>query len=909
MTEHETRQHRSSIKSDWLLHLVSDCLKTPANQIDDRVPLTRYGLDSLNAVRLSAAIATELQCDVPETLLLDYPDFHSLHEFVYKLSFPDQVPASVINRSAEISFLDRLLADSVLPLDVHPAHTPDNGCHAKTVLLTGATGFLGTYILRSLLRNTKARIVCLVRAADDESLDRVRSAMSRYAIWDRSYESRISVIAGDLQQPGLALSAANLASIIRDVGEVYHCGAAVNWVLPYDALRDVNVRGTLELLRVACLGNPKSFHFVSSMAACYSTSGPPRVTELDDMLPYLNGIHLGYAQTKCVAESLVRQAGERGLSTTIHRPTLIAGDSFTGISNPDDLLWSMIRGCIQMGSAPDLDWALDCCPVDYVAESIVGLSRHATDRYSENSPATTVFHLSNSVTRHWRELVLWMNLFGYGIRLIPYREWLAQMRTSAIAPDHPLYRLRSFFLTRPPAANGLTLPQLYEDQHRSHVSQTRTENALHSLSLKCPMLNASLLDRYFTSSIAQQIIADVDRKPHVRSVTQLNADFFQGILREHYEDPAMIVRDVVNLRDSWQDSITTELTSWRYGTTAGLSQHRVTLDSRKRNVPPSLDLFVKVKPRDEDAIAVAESVASMCGSEIGRAFTRHRQQVGIAGCDTREVNLYRQQDSRFRRYVPKVYGTIDNRSQRISILVVESLTEMALMDTAADPSGWTPCHIEAAIQGIADIHSIWFGREQELTSTDWLGATMSSAKMAQMTDLWTALSDYASPIFSNWISTDIRPLMQGLISDVGTWWQSLEQMPRTLIHNDFNPRNIAFRDDSGNPRLCVYDWELATLGVPQHDLAELLCFVLRDDCAYKEVSYYVDAHREALQKASGQSLDPIRWRHGFQLSLADLILNRFPMYCLVNTFRRQSFLPRIGKTWRRLYELFRTDGL
>ena len=58
--------------------------------------------------------------------------------------------------------------------------------------------------------------------------------------------------------------------------------------------------------------------------------------------------------------------------------------------------------------------------------------------------------------------------------------------------------------------------------------------------------------------------------------------------------------------------------------------------------------------------------------------------------------------------------------------MLENLTEMSLMDSADDPSGWTPCHIEAAIQGIADIHSIWFGREQELTGTDWLGPTMSS---------------------------------------------------------------------------------------------------------------------------------------------------------------------------------------
>ena len=179
--------------------------------------------------------------------------------------------------------------------------------------------------------------------------------------------------------------------------------------------------------------------------------------------------------------------------------------------------------------------------------------------------------------------------------------------------------------------------------------------------------------------------------------------------------------------------------------------------------------------------------------------------------------------------------------------------------------------------------------------------------MSEMTDLWESLADYAWKYFSNWVDPDTRPLVAELIADVGQWWQTLEQMPHTLIHNDFNPRNIAFRNQRGELRLCAYDWELATPGIPQHDLAELLCFVLPADCSRDSVFSYVELHREALSLATGRSIDADSWRVGFQLALRDLILNRLPMYCLMHTFRPQPFLSRIVRTWRRLHDWFSVD--
>ncbi len=885
----------AELDADWLMNVVSECLQLPAEAIDHNVPLVRYGLDSLGAVQLTTAIAAELQLDVPDSLLLYHPDLKSLESFMRATRRDD--PAAVLKGTLAPSHLDQMLADSILPADIQPNPVSGTTSPAASILLTGATGFLGAYLLRALLRETSADIYCLVRPSETGLRQRVRRNLEHYGIWKSEFESRVHVIEGDLRIPVLGIPVRELEKLADEVDEIYHCGADVNWVVPYAGLRDINVLGTRELLRLACSGKPKPFHFVSTMAACYSTSRLGEVTEQDDMFPYLDSIHLGYAQSKCVAESLVRHAGERGLPVTIHRPSLICGDGTTGFSNENDLLSNMIRGCIQMGSTPDLDWILDCCPVDYVADAIVGLSHRPDD-------SLRVFHLANPTSRHWREVVLWINLFGFPIKRVSYRDWLSEMRTAAATPDHPLYRLRSFFLARPLADSDLTLPELYEEHRRNRVSQIRTQRKLSESTVACPPLNARLLDRYFTSFIERQILPNVGAQARDRGTvpSDWNAEFFQTVLRSHYDDDSIRVQELILLEEASQESITTELTSWQNGTEAGLWKYRVGLGDNRNRMPKSTELFLKVKPHDQDLLVVSEKVAAMCDDNLGQAFARHKRRLGILGSHVREINVYRQEDHRFRIHVPEVFAAIENEPERQWALVLESLSELELMDSASDVSGWRPTHVKAAIEGIAQVHSIWYEREQELSEKRWLGPNLSASSMSEMTDLWEALADHAWKYFSLWIGADTRGLVAELIAGVGQWWQSLEQMPRTMIHNDFNPRNIAFRNQCGEIRLCAYDWELASPGIPQHDLAELLCFVLPPDCSRETVLHYVELHRESLSLATGRSIDPDTWQVGFQLALRGLILNRLPMYCLMHTFRHQPFLPRVIQTWRRLHD-------
>ena len=183
----------------------------------------------------------------------------------------------------------------------------------------------------------------------------------------------------------------------------------------------------------------------------------------------------------------------------------------------------------------------------------------------------------------------------------------------------------------------------------------------------------------------------------------------------------------------------------------------------------------------------------------------------------------------------------------------------------------------------------------------------STLGMEKKTQLWELLGAHTREEFPEWFSEQDLGGFRNLVRDIPRWWSEIEQMPRTLVHNDFNPRNIAFRRVSaGNRdelRLCAWDWELATLHLPQHDLAELLCFTLFDPVDPRDVDYYVELHRLALARHTGRAIDAAQWRRGYQLALMDLLVNRLPMYMMAHTFRHYEFMERVYRTFRAMLDI------
>src|SRR5690606_11499206 len=124
---------------------------------------------------------------------------------------------------------------------------------------------------------------------------------------------------------------------------------------------------------------------------------------------------------------------------------------------------------------------------------------------------------------------------------------------------------------------------------------------------------------------------------------------------------------------------------------------------------------------------------------------------------------------------------------------------------------WPRARLEAVIGGAAGIHSAWYGREAPAGCS--FAPEIPWDEANRMSPVWGALARFAAPRFAEWGDGSRPALHRRLIETLPDWWRELDAQPRTLIHNDCNPRNLAFRRVAGaDPVVCAFDWELARFG-------------------------------------------------------------------------------------------------
>jgi len=381
---------------------------------------------------------------------------------------------------------------------------------------------------------------------------------------------------------------------------------------------------------------------------------------------------------------------------------------------------------------------------------------------------------------------------------------------------------------------------------------------------------------------------------------ELNEAFFQKHFRSSMHDETLNVKEIVSLKNNEScSSLITEMTSRKLKKTVGLFPFHVFYESEKGN--QSQFIMTKVKPTSDEVVGALNQLASMCGEELATEFDKHKYQAGLAGTDRRELAVFRQTDERFTRHTPELFGIYEDASRESYVIVQELLTDMELMDSANDVTHWTDEHIQAALKGIAECHAIWFDKDDELKSTDWLGHYPTAEGRTRLMRLYALLNTHAVNEYPYWIGEKESRRFLSILEDMTRWWPKIEAMPKTLIHNDFNPRNMAFRKTAEGPRLCVYDWELATLHLPQVDVVELLAYTLVDDITKERVTAFVDFHRQRLELQIGKKLDAALWWEGFRYASWEFFITRMSLYLMTHSFRNYEFIERVySSLWKLL---------
>lgn len=473
---------RYALLMAYLQNEVAKVLKLPQLPDPER-GLFDIGMDSLMAVELVGLLRAQLQVELPIAEFMQASNLTMLTALLLKQLSPDvamvEVAANVLS----------LHDEAVLDEAIRPETAIAVSTKVASIFLTGATGFLGAFLLHDLLEQTEAKLYCLVRAADAKSgLKKIQNNLKSYSLWKEPYLPRIIPIVGDLSQPRLGISVEQFEALSHKIDVIYHNGAVLNFVYPYSALKPANVLGTQEILRLACKTKPKPLHYVSTDAVFDSAAYYGTEVLESEPIVHTEGIDLGYTQTKWVSEKLVTIARDRGLPVSIYRPPLIAGDSQTGIWNTDDFTCRFLKGCIQMGSMPNMNCGITIVPVDYVSRAVVYLSQ-------QKELVGQSFHLNNPNYSSWNEVADWIDQFGYPVRQISYEEWEAELIKIAGVGENALSGLVPFFLRRW-SEEQLTFAGL--GQRRVKLNCQKTVFHLEEASVSCPRVDSKLLTTYFS---------------------------------------------------------------------------------------------------------------------------------------------------------------------------------------------------------------------------------------------------------------------------------------------------------------------------------------------------------------------------------------------------------------------------
>jgi len=454
----------------------------------------------------NSLLATQLVLRLEEVFLLDFP----MRLFFASPKIRDmaaQIDALLAGKMLESAPEVDLRADCVLDESIRPASAyVDTGIAPRNIFLTGATGFLGAFLVDGLLKETNARIYCLVRARDEQQgRARICGNSKKYGLAEPDAKRMVPVL-GDLTQTNLGLDDEQFAFLAANMDAVYHCAAHVSYIEPYALHRPVNVVGTQEVLRFACQAKVKPVHYISTIGLFGPVGYFAGVTDLyedtdlDRSEPYLQK-DMGYSMSKWVAEKLVFAARDRGLPVSIYRPGFIMGHSQTGVSNVDDFMMRLIVGCVEMGSYPGLSsQRKEFVPVDYVSDAIVHIS-------CQRGTLGRNYHLAPPDPAKSVDLVdffVMLEDFGYKLRGLPYAEWKSKLfhhvrrwEKSALLPLVSV-------LTERIHENSLTRWELHEKMPRFHSDNTR--DALSKSNVTCQPMTRELLSTYVDYLIGRGLL-------------------------------------------------------------------------------------------------------------------------------------------------------------------------------------------------------------------------------------------------------------------------------------------------------------------------------------------------------------------------------------------------------------------
>jgi fatty acid CoA ligase FadD9 len=381
------------------------------------------GGDSLAAVQLINTIRANFDIHLPLEMLYT----NSIEQVRQFITVGGNAASHDIDWKQECMLIDNLTS-------VEKKSITDN------IFLTGATGFVGAFLLAHLLIHEQGTIYCLVRHAKGNHQDaslRLRQHLQALQLWEEQFAKRLHVLVGDLEKPYFGLNTTQWHLLAEQVSKIFHCGAWVNHIFPYTVLRDSNVQGTSEIIRLASTTRKKELHYLSTSSIFEQIYTKIVEMERPTSEPLLLNNMNGYNASKCVAETLVWKAADTlEIPVWIYRLGFVGGSCTSGVSNMPAFDSRLVRSIVALGIAPcsDVPGGMEVTPVDWLC--------HAIYQISQQAPHNQTFHLMDTRSNTSLDIIIQSLIeFGYHHiqRVKHFETWCHHLfRADSTIPLYPI---------------------------------------------------------------------------------------------------------------------------------------------------------------------------------------------------------------------------------------------------------------------------------------------------------------------------------------------------------------------------------------------------------------------------------------------------------------------------------------
>lgn len=302
----------------------------------------------------------------------------------------------------------------------------------------------------------------------------------------------------------------------------------------------------------------------------------------------------------------------------------------------------------------------------------------------------------------------------------------------------------------------------------------------------------------------------------------------------------------------------------------------------------SLPILLKSKALGTEVIDGLRFMASNLNVLLSDTLFEHRQLLEYFDCEKKEIEVYELLTELGCQNIPQYYGSIVDSSREIYLFFMEKLdsAKMLLFNSENSPELWTMSHKIKVMESIHSIHTAFVKKEmQELVpSVKEMHPSQVSLLYQQFNDVnrkdydgqeLDACFDYMNSILEDWV---IHPQKKSSVL--------------TLVHNDFNPRNVGIRLDG---RVCIYDWELACMHVPQRDIFEFLAFTFETDFSESELLSLLQHHYQLLLDFNPPTYSFEEYLADFKLAGDEFIISRVNFYLAGSTLVHYPFIIRVLK--------------